>query len=900
MRFAQLWPLWLLAALPLIWLLAWQHHRRASRARLIWASALRTLTLILITLALMQPSLRQTVRSLSVVYAVDVSQSIARRGIDETLRWIDQIDQRFRPDRSRLLVFANRPQLAMSTAQARAIAHRVDSTNADRLSIDPHATNLEEALAAAIQGFAPASEKHLVLVTDGNATRGDVMRALPPLQRLGVRVFTVPAPLAVQNDAWVEALRLESPRRDQTIEMQAEVFSLTRSAAQLSLFVNDRLARTVERVLEPGRNGIPLEVRFDREGDNRLALEVHAAGDEIASNNRLERSVWVGPPPRVLYVESSMQSSHYFADALRRQGIAVKTIGPEAMRPQSLRDVDVVVLSDVPPQQIPPAVADAIEAFVRDRGGGLIFAAGEHTYGKDGYAGSAIERVLPITFEGKRNRRDFDLVLLIDRSYSMRGRKLELAKSAALATLDLLEEEHRLAVIGFDAQPREVVALAAVGNKRRAEDLIAGMTSSGQTSLYPALLRAQQLLADSTAPTRHIILLSDGITASPMQRSASTSEQVQAMVRDARADVIRREGGVVDTTPALPATVGMDAFAELATQLKDAKITLSTIAVGDKPNRELLEGLAKWANGKYYAAKEDSEIPGLFVTEAKRLLGASIIEEPFRPIAKAPSVITGGLAFGRAPELKGFVVSRAKPFSEVLLEARKDKPLLVKTQYGLGTTIAFLSDVKNRWAADWLQWPGYGQLWAQAIRAALPRDVSLIQWDVRREAGEAFVDLSALDEQMRDRADLSPRVRVTRPDGRSDTLALRQVAPGHYSARMPLTLSRERPTAFELLAQGGLSAAQLAQVGPRSLFYAFGDEDKVLPVDVPLLRSIAAQTNASYAPPNEEIFVLRDPPNTREVEIWRYLVVTALLAYLLDILVRRASLPSRRAKADVV
>ena len=48
--------------------------------------------------------------------------------------------------------------------------------------------------------------------------------------------------------------------------------------------------------------------------------------------------------------------------------------------------------------------------------------------------------------------------------------------------------------------------------------------------LAEQIYRAQQLLAGSSAPTRHIILLSDGITASPVSRSASTAEEVQAML----------------------------------------------------------------------------------------------------------------------------------------------------------------------------------------------------------------------------------------------------------------------------------------------------------------------------------------------------------------------------------
>ena len=287
--------------------------------------------------------------------------------------------------------------------------------------------------------------------------------------------------------------------------------------------------------MQPGENEIALPVRFPRTGSHLLTAQVSAAGDQDARNDALSQSVWVGPRPRVLYVESAPESAHYLAQALRAHHIDVTVATAEALRADRglLAGQDAVVLSDIEARNIDAQTALALEEFVRDHGRGLIFAAGERTYGKQGYAGSRVEHLLPVHFKGKRKRRDLDLVLLIDRSHSMRGRKLELAKSAALSTLDLLEDHHRLAVVAFDSRPHDVVPLAPVGGKRRAEDLIASMTSSGQTNIYAALRHAQQLLAGSTAATRHIILLSDGITAPSAGTPRSSSEEAQELVRKA-------------------------------------------------------------------------------------------------------------------------------------------------------------------------------------------------------------------------------------------------------------------------------------------------------------------------------------------------------------------------------
>ena len=69
----------------------------------------------------------------------------------------------------------------------------------------------------------------------------------------------------------------------------------------------------------------------------------------------------------------------------------------------------------------------------------------------------------------------------------MNGRKMEYAKEAARAALDLLEEQHLFGVVAFDSQPYIPVPVRMVRSKRRAEDRISRIKASGQTNIYPAL-----------------------------------------------------------------------------------------------------------------------------------------------------------------------------------------------------------------------------------------------------------------------------------------------------------------------------------------------------------------------------------------------------------------------------
>jgi uncharacterized membrane protein len=62
----------------------------------------------------------------------------------------------------------------------------------------------------------------------------------------------------------------------------------------------------------------------------------------------------------------------------------------------------------------------------------------------------------------------------------------------------------------------------------------------------------------------------------------------------------------------------------------------------------------------------------------------------------------------------------------------------VEWTYGLGRTMAFTSDAKNRWARDWVGWENYRKFWSQAVRSVLrtvPRSPYAVQTGDRGRQG---------------------------------------------------------------------------------------------------------------------------------------------------------------------
>ncbi|MBI1396000.1 MAG: VWA domain-containing protein [Betaproteobacteria bacterium] len=886
--------LWLLLLAPLPGILAWAGRRRHGATRLAGAAVMRTMVLILVIVAAAGPQTKTRTREVSVVYVVDVSRSVATSFLQQSLAWIGDLRERYHAAHARYVVFAATAERVERVEDIGSVVVSEEARDRGNTKVlGQGETDIERALRAALGAFAPGAVRRLVLITDGNQTRGDYWRVLPALRASGVRVFSFPAVTAVTSDAWIERITPAGMPRQQTpLPVRVNVQATQAMTARVRLAAGDRVLADTAVRLVPGANPVDFEIALPRRGPAVLAATVHAEGDQFRGNDRAMTGVTVAPRPSVLYVEGMPESAYHLADALRAHHVDVTVVTPRRFEAEFLASDrhDVVVLSDVKGEAIGPRTADALEAFVRERGRGLVFAAGENTHGRDGFAGSVVERLLPVTFEARRKRRDLDLVLLIDRSHSMRGRKLELAKTAALSTLDLLDRHHRLAVVGFDAKTHTVVPLEQVGSKRRAEDRISGMTASGQTNLYPALLEASRLLANSRAAMRHVILLSDGVTAPPPPTDPRVADvaAIQAEIQKGREEAMRSAGMPVPSPEKREPLPPPGALETLVHDLARTGVTVSTVAIGDRPNLPLMADIAVIGKGRSYVAKADADLPGLFVRETRRLLGDAIVEEPFHARVARRTAALAGIDFAHAPPLLGFVATRAKRFAEVELDAPKRQPLLASTHYGLGKSVAFLSDVKNRWAVQWLGWAGYGRLWAQVIRHALPDGGdSAVVFDVAREGSTARVELQAYDRDHGFGEGLRPQVHVTSPEGVSTVLPMRPVAPGRYVASADIEAGLEGSYRFELLAKGGLTSRDAAEAGVRVLPYAWPDELRGLPADVQGLRALAEETGGAFVPAPDTIFA---PPADGPLvprSWWRECAGLALALFLCDILWRR-------------
>ena len=143
---------------------------------------------------------------------------------------------------------------------------------------------------------------------------------------------------------------------------------------------------------------------------------------------------------------------------------------------------------------------------------------GPHSLSLGGYAGTPIDRLLPVhsLYPGRSQRRTLALELVLDRSGSMGDlaggvAKIEMAKSAAAVAASFARRHaDELGLVSFDAVPHVPVPLQRLDSdavQRAVQAQIDTLTPSGGTDIYRGLDAALGEVLRSRAASRHIVLL---------------------------------------------------------------------------------------------------------------------------------------------------------------------------------------------------------------------------------------------------------------------------------------------------------------------------------------------------------------------------------------------------------
>jgi hypothetical protein len=316
-----------------------------------------------------------------------------------------------------------------------------------------------------------------------------------------------------------------------------------------------------------------------------------------------------------------------------------------------------------------------------------------------------------------------------------------------------------------------------------------------------------------------------------------------------------------------------------------ARITLSTVAVGPSADPELLRNLARWGKGRAYVVADATQVPEIFVKEAKNAATPSFDEKPIKPVVKTPGFLTG-VDLAHMPTLKGHTTTVIKEDALELLTTDEGDPLLAFWPIGLGRAAVFSSDVKDRWAANWIRWRGYGPFFASVVRAlqrqrtpqvALAVDAGPIRGGTRAIA----IAVEARDPDGAYRNLTNPAIRVRTPGAAAPaTVATRQVAPGRYEA----TVLANAAEPLTMTVEGAPAAAGITS---HTVLPDPAAEYRFRPADEHLLASIASSTGGAIHPTTANLANTAGDTRTTRRPLWPALVTLALALWFVDLLLRR-------------
>lgn len=800
----------------------------------------------------------------STVFLVDVSESVTDEALADARRIVDRAWRARGENDVQLVTFARDARVVPIAGEAEELPrlerHR-EPAGAGAGS------NLQSALQLAYGLYPPGHLRRAVLISDGGQTEGDLLAEASRADRFGVRLFYhpyrrgAPRELAVRDLVVPDRIEIGEP-----FHVRARVFASAPTKARVRLYQGETLngldgVRDVD--VPEGESEIEFDSIVRVAGPVTYRLDVAPGGpDRFDANNRFETSAVVPGRPTVLYVEGAEGRGSYLARALTAADYDVDVRSARAM-PSSVRELeryDFFILSDVSADQVSLTQMDAIERWVRDLGGGFMMAGGESAFGLGGWQGTRMEQLLPVRMDSERRRDQpsLALALVIDKSGSMNGQKMELAKDAAKATAEMLGPDDYIAVIGFDSTPERVVRMQSASNRVRILRDIGRMQARGGTAIFPALDMAYQDLAVTRARIKHVILLSDG--QSPEQ---GIPELVQVM---------RAEG-----------------------------MTVSIVGLGADVNRALMQQVANLGGGRAYFTNDPHNIPRIFMRETTTVARSSAVEEYFQPVLVERADFLRGIDIGTAPYLHGYVATRAKPDpAQVILQSDIGEPILARWRVGLGWSMAWTSDVKNRWGVEWLRWPGFSKFWAQLVREHMKqrrRESLDMRAEVVGDRVRVVVDaigqddqfLNGLDSEVTIEGPMGAQGRTRASERVRDTHPLRQTAPGRYEASFPL----DRYGSFVLTAVHRRDDQAIAESTAR-LSHPYPREYATLVADEALMRRAAEVTGGSAEPTPAQVFDPRGERIRTHEELWKTLLFVALGLFLLDLLLRRIRLFDRK------
>ena len=816
MSFERPWLL-LITILPVLWCLyEWRRHSRHL------ALITKAVMLLSIAVALAGPVLTWRERKMALAVVADTSASLSSQDLTREADILNKIDQARGSNQMDVIPFARVPRTMTSAESGFKLAATAGSNG--------RGTNLETPVRQALASMPAGMLHRILLISDGNENEGALTRAAWQARDLGVAIDTIALAGRERPQVTVEAMGLPGAVfTGEHFPVDLTIYSPRATAATVDLAAEGKAIGSHGVALAAGENRVRLRASVNAAGAIDISGRVQAAG---LGESRFEGAISVRRP-RVLWVtQDAAGAEKHIAGLLAANSF---DFSPVRALPENLDDTQLLVFNNINFEAMKTEDKARIEKYVQS-GGGALWIAGENNMYVDhkGLPEDPVERTFPAKLAPPREPEDTVVVLVLDKSASMEGKKIELSRAAATGVIENLRPEDQVGILIFDNSFQWTVPIRRADDKPLLKRLIAGINPDGGTQIPAALTEAYKKILPFEATFKHIVLLTDGI-----------SEEGDSM--------------------------------RLAKDAADHKITISTIGLGQDVNKPFLEKIATGAGGKSYFLNDPSGLEQILLHDVKEHTGTVAIEKSIAVDVKHPSDLLDKVEIAKAPNLQGYVRFDAKPSGDEVLQADGKDPLLVRWQYGLGRATVFASDAKSRWSADWVTWAGFDPLWTNIFRDLLPRGTE----------SEANASFDSADQELVVDYHLSNRSAA--PETPPELYA---IGPGDF--KKPVQLARISTLDYRAhvrigSVQGLFRVRPLAdsRVFPEVGLYRPEEELTEYGSNQALLKSIAQATGGRFNPTPEQAFDTGGQSIEATVRLWPILLGLALLLNLVELVMRK-------------
>lgn len=820
-------PLWLLLLIPALFYMLLTGWKRFEIASTLFRTSfiLRLLSIFLLIVALASPGLHQQIDEEQILFLWDRSASMEQSedDIGEQLNLALKAKENYQStgvvtfagDYKSLIPLSTNPSLLPAKLATNEIDH----------------TNIAQAIELAANSGKQNVATRIVLLSDGNETQSSALESLNRIsnERISIDVFPIETPLG--NEASITEFKTPAQAfSGETIDFSMVIEADQKSEGEIILSVNDLEIVRIPTTLEKGRNILSYNYKTENVGLLQLEAAIEIEGDGFLQNNRLTSLTEVEGPPEVLIVSGEGNSP--IAGLVDQGNLRIQETSPLGL-PENLSSIlayDAIIFDNVPGTQVGEQTMTVIEQAVKEFGMGFMMVGGDQSFGLGGYFKTPIEKLLPVAMEvkGKHELPSLGLVIVMDRSGSMEGQKMELAKEAAARSVELLREDDVVGVIAFDDKPWEVIPTEKLEDPQQAIDDILTIAPGGGTEIYSSLAEAYSQLEVLDLQRKHIILLTDG-------QSATRND-----------------------------------YTNLIEEAVSNKITLSTVAIGQDADRALLGSLAETGEGRFYDVNDATTIPAILSRETIMMSRTYIVDEPFYPVVYESA--WSALFEDGIPSMNSYIATTAKDTAKIIAESEQEDPILAEWNYGLGKSVAFTSG-SGAWSGEFQNWSNWPAFWNRSISRILPSFVEAPFTINRKEQG-----IYTIEDPAQSSAILN--VTVINEAGEEIPVQTEPVAPGvidvHIEEEPGLVffgVSNESGTAYKI-----------------GLTIPYGEEYRSEPVNMQLLTTIAEKSGGQVLSSLDKVF-REIPYNSTSMQAIRIpLILLAMVLFFLDITIRRFGL----------